>query len=160
MSPALYMNINAPAGRAAARALSGPGGNCRVEDMACQSYNFGYNAAMHAVAYARSQGVSAPFWWLDVETANTWLDDRALNARVIQGAIEGLRAQGLSVGIYSTSYQWTVIAGSFSPGLPVWAAGASDHVDAPGHCARGAFGGGTVVLVQHPNSGFDGNVAC
>lgn len=160
VNPSLYMNVNAPAGRAAVRGMAGPAGACRAEDMACQTFNFGYNAASHAVSYARSQGVTVSFVWLDVETENTWLDDRALNARVIQGAIEGLRAQGLGVGVYSTSYQWNIIAGAFNPGLPVWAAGGGSRAEAPTFCSRGAFGGGSVVLVQHPNGPFDGAYAC
>ncbi len=161
VAPGLYMNVNAPAGRTAPRGLVGPAGGCRPEEQACLAFNYGYNAALNAVAYALSQGAMAPFWWLDVETENTWFDDRALNARVIQGAIDGLRAQGLTVGIYSTAYQWNEIAGSFSPGLPLWVAGARSRSDAPRFCApTAAFGGGTVMLVQYPNDPFSGEYAC
>jgi hypothetical protein len=160
-APGLYMNLNAPSGRAAGRGMAGPAGACDAEDQSCQAYNFGYNAALHAVAYARSQGVTAPFWWLDVETENTWSDDRALNARTIQGGIDGLRTQGLNVGIYSTTYQWNEIAGSFKPGLPVWVAGPANRAEAQRTCARNeGFGGGTVALAQYPNGSFSGEYAC
>jgi GH25 family lysozyme M1 (1,4-beta-N-acetylmuramidase) len=155
------LNLNAPSGRTAPRGLVGPAGTCGAEDRSCQSFNFGYNAALHAVAYARSQGVTAPFWWLDVETENTWSENRTLNARVIQGALDALRSQGLAAGIYSTGYQWNEIAGSFSPGLPVWVAGASSRAQAQSFCtATAAFGGGTVVLVQYPDGLFSGEYAC
>ena len=160
--PMVYMNLNSPSGRTAARGNTGPArGTCRTGDLACLSYNYGFNAALHAVAYARSQGVVVPFWWLDVETENTWSDDKALNAWVIQGAIEGLRTQNLSVGIYSTPYQWNLIAGDYSPKLPVWVAGARSYSEAPTYCSASAgFGGGTVALVQYPEAPFSGNHAC
>lgn len=161
LAPALYMNLNAPAGRTAARGLVGPAGACLPEDQACKAFNYGYSASLHAVAYARSQGVMAALWWLDVEVANTWFEEPALNARVIQGAIDGLRAQGLTVGIYSAARQWKEIAGDFSPGLPLWVAGASSRAEAPSLCSpAAAFGGGTVVLVQYPNGPFSGEYAC
>lgn len=161
VAPGLYLNLNAPAGRTAARGLTGPMGTCASEDLACQSFNYGHNAGLHAVAYARSQGAAAPFWWLDVETENTWSENRPLNARVIQGAIEALRAQNLGVGIYSTRFQWNEIAGSFSPGLPVWVAGARNRAEAPSFCGpNAAFGGGPVTLVQYPNGLFSGEYAC
>lgn len=98
---------------------------------------------------------------MDIETANSWWEDPALNARVIAGAIDGLRAQGRAPGIYSTPYQWREIAGDFRPGLPVWVAGASGRAEVPAFCTPGAaFGGGTPVLVQHPDGPFDGNTAC
>jgi len=160
-APAVYMNLNAPAGRTAGRGRTGPAGECNLGDRGCLSFNYGYNAALHAVAFARSQGVAVPFWWLDVETENTWFEDRAQNARVIQGAIESLRAQALGVGVYSTAVQWNEIAGSFNPGLPVWVAGASSRSQAPSFCSASAsFGGGPVALVQYPNGSFSGEYAC
>jgi hypothetical protein len=160
-TPGLYLNLNGPFGRAAERGARGPAGDCSAADVSCRSANFGYQAAAHAIAYARSQGVSAPVWWLDVETTNSWWEDPALNARVIQGAIDGLRAQGRMVGIYSTPSQWREIAGDFRPGLPVWVAGASGPIQVPLFCtpARG-FGGGAPALVQFLRGEFDENTAC
>jgi hypothetical protein len=159
--PALYMNLNAPAGRTAARGLIGPAGGPCPENQACQAFNYGYNSALHALAYARSQGATAALWWLDIETGNTWSEDRALNARIIQGAIDGLRTQGVAVGIYSTAPQWNEIAGGFSPKVPVWVAGASGRAEAPTFCTpTAAFGGGAPALVQYPGGPFSGEYAC
>ncbi|MCK9518136.1 MAG: hypothetical protein M0R74_03765, partial [Dehalococcoidia bacterium] len=75
--------------------------------------------------------------------------------------IDYLEGVGLDVGIYSTPYQWGVIAGDYRPGLPVWTAGARDVYDAAARCdnPRYAFGGGTVELVQWVET-YDMNYAC
>ena len=100
-------------------------------------------------------------WWLDIETANLWNGNTSLNASVIKGAINRLSQPGMTIGIYSTKYQWTWIAGNFNPGLPNWVAGAPDLATAPSYCTLAyAFGGGTVWLVQYPNAGYDGDYAC
>ncbi len=160
-SPSFYMNVNAPVGRAAFEARTGPKGDCALGDDPCLSYNFGYGAARLAYADANSQEASAPMWWLDVETTNSWSDNLAANAQVIQGAVDFLQAQGATVGIYSTPGQWQQIAGTFAPGLPVWVAGAVDADDAATFCTPAyGFGGGKVWLVQYPSGDFDGDYAC
>lgn len=159
--PTLVMNLNAAAGSAAFEADNGPKGACRNGDRLCRAYNFGSNAANLALADAQSQATTAATWWLDVETENTWADDPTENAQVIQGAIDRLRAAGVTVGIYSAPNQWTQIAGGFSPGLPVWVAGAPDAATAPSYCAAPhAFAGGPVWLVQYPAGASDAVYAC
>ncbi len=139
----------------------GPAGLCSPWDVMCRAYNYGWNTARHAVDYGRSQGVDASRWWLDVETMNYWSPDKQANARVIAGAIDYLQEEGLEVGVYSTPYQWGVIAGDFAPGLPVWTAGALNLYDAASRCGnpRYAFGGGHIELVQWVEV-YDRNYAC
>lgn len=151
--PSLYVNLKSPVGSNADQALVGPRGACAAVDQACLAYNFGYNTAKHAVAYAASQRAPAASWWLDVETESSWSDDVSMNAIVIAAAIDYLQAQGAVVGIYSTQSQWREIAGGYMPGLPVWVAMAPTAASAPTYCTR-AFGGGQVWLVQYL-SGFD-----
>lgn len=159
--PSFLLNLNSPVGTTAFEGRSGPKGSCRSEDALCLSYNFGYNAARLAAAYAQSQETSAPMWWLDVETENTWSDNAAANGQVIQGAIDSLAALGFSAGIYSTPLQWNQIAGNFSPALPVWLAGAQDANSAPGYCTQSqSFGGGPVWLVQYTNGDHNNDYAC
>ncbi len=159
--PTLVMNLNAAAGSAAFEGDNGPKGACRSDDRLCRAYNFGYNAANLALADAQSQGTTAATWWLDVETENTWADDPAENAQVIQAAIDRLRGAGVMVGLYSAPNQWMQIAGGFNPGLPVWVAGAPDAATAPSYCtAAHSFGGGPVWLVQYPGSDADAVYAC
>ena len=60
-------------------------------------------------------GTAASYpWWLDVETANTWQTDTAMNVADLTGMVAGLEAAGAStgtVGVYSTSSQWDSITG-------------------------------------------------
>jgi hypothetical protein len=149
-APSVYLNLNYGTIR----------GSCARHDLVCQAYNYGYGAAQNARSYAAGQSVVASVWWLDVETGNTWSKTTSLNAEVIKGASDFLHAQGMTVGVYSTPYQWGVIAGSYSPELPNWTAGAPSS-DPASYCdASHAFGGGTVWLAQYANGNFDGDYAC
>jgi hypothetical protein len=158
-SPMVYMNLNAPP-RNSARAADGPAGKCARRDLECQAYNYGWNATDYAWNYAVANGVNVERWWLDIETGNSWSRDKSLNAITIGAAIEYLEDRGVTVGIYSTPYQWGIIAGSYAPGLDVWTAGASSEAAAPNRCGSNyAFGGGTVVMVQWVES-YDRNYVC
>src|SRR5439155_12087207 len=56
VAPSLYMTLNAAIGSTAANGESGPAGTCGRKDKACQAYNYGWNAAQDAYAYAAGQG--------------------------------------------------------------------------------------------------------
>lgn len=157
---AVYMNLDYPR-RTTLQQMWGPAGFCGRDDLVCQTYNYGWNAARYAVSRAVKAGVETNEWWLDVETMNHWSESRGLNERIIAGAIEHLQSRGYDVGIYSTPYQWRLIAGGYKPGLPVWTAGASDYADALRRCddPRAAFAGGKVALVQYVET-YDTNVVC
>jgi hypothetical protein len=160
-APTFFINLNSVGGSTAFKANAGPRGNCTANDDMCHAYNYGWNDARLAYADAQSQETTASMWWLDVETDNDWSSNLPVNAQVIQGAIDYLKSQGRSVGIYSTSKQWGQVAGSYNPGLPVWVAGAPDAGSAPGYCtAADAFGGGQVWLVQVTGDQFDNDYAC
>ncbi|HEX2699195.1 MAG TPA: hypothetical protein VHM89_03195 [Acidimicrobiales bacterium] len=157
----LYVNVNWPSAAAEPAVAGQMADDCAVGDMSCQMYEWGRRGVLHAVDAATERGVSAPMWWLDVETANRWSGDKALNRRIVEGAIAALGDRGIGVGIYSTSYQWGVIVGDFAPALPNWLAGPNNVDEAAAACADGpAFGGGAVWMVQYPQQGFDGNLMC
>lgn len=161
VAPSLYMNLNAPIGPTASFGNTGPAGTCRKGDKSCQSYNYGYNAATSAWNYAASQGASSANWWLDIETANSWFSRKSLNDRAIAGAADLLRSRGANVGVYSTNYMWSKIAGSYRPGLPVWYGSPTNLSGAPGYCGSGYnFAGGGVYLVQYSGGSFDADYAC
>ncbi len=140
----LYLFLNSPGTStvATAQAAAGPGGTCATLaaslQAACAAYNYGYNGAHQAYAYAAAAGVSSTVWWLDIEndtlsaTNNSnfptsyWSGSTTLNDETIEGALDALRATGATVGLYGTSVQYLTIAGSFtpaSPQLPLWVAG-------------------------------------
>ncbi|MHB8246378.1 MAG: glycoside hydrolase family 25 domain-containing protein [Acidimicrobiales bacterium] len=177
----LYMFLNSP-GSPTDGGQTGPAGNCSTLTNAprqrCIAYNYGYNAAVQAVAYATSADVHSNMWWIDVENgscapgewsnpsnAQWWSCDLWLNAATIQGAINGLRSQHVVAGIYGTSLQWGQITNNYvvpGPSIPLWVAGAywtsppyptSYHYPPPsqnaGFCAGNYdFAGGTAQLLQ------------
>ena len=64
------------------------------EDLSC-AYDYGWNAAAEAMAWASSQtGTSAGAWWLDVETANSWSANTAVNDADLQGSVDYLSQHG------------------------------------------------------------------
>lgn len=78
------------------------------------------------------------------------------------GAIDYFREKRLPAGIYGTPYQFRRIAGDWkSPGITIWTAGAQGVEMAAARCnASYAFAGGTVVMVQYYDWGFDTNYIC
>jgi hypothetical protein len=127
------------------------------------AYNYGFGAARDAFAYATAR-VSAGrghLWWLDVETGNSWSPDQGANTAVIAGSIAFFRTKGVTVGIYSTRYQWGVITGGARiPSVPNWVPGAQSAADAPSFClASRSFSGGPVVMAQFTTQ-FDNDYLC
>lgn len=141
----LYLFVNAPGSTASAANVyaNGPKGVCASESgtemQDCIAYNYGYNGAKNAYAYAAGAGAHSLIWWLDVENEilspgefsnlskdEFWSSSASLNAETIQGAIDALHSEGLLVGIYSTSVQYPRIAGAYipyGPRIPIWVAG-------------------------------------
>jgi hypothetical protein len=157
----VYVNVNFPRSslELAMGAQSERQPNCNGS-ISCVAYNFGWNGIHDSLAYAESQGVDAPFIWLDVEQLNYWTPDPSLNAVVLRGAIDAVRHNGLDAGVYSTPYQYNKIMGGEVTGLPVWTAGADGTGNVARYCAEKAFGGGPVALVQLLPGRFDPNFAC
>ena len=156
----LYMNVNSPNGSSNSEGASGPAGTCS-SGSDCWAYNYGYNAAVSSVAAAISAGAVAQQWWLDVETGNYWSGNTDANTNVIEGAVAALRHAGLSVGVYSTPYQWGEITGAAQLGVPVWVATGVALADPSSWCTRDhAFNGGSVWMVQYGLNGFDADYAC
>ncbi len=179
-APTLYINLNAPYGSTVAGNIAAPkscpaSAATSTEPTVCEGYNYGYNAAEDAYAYAKSANVPAKLWWLDIEEANSWSSDTGVNDATIQGAIDYLNTQGMRVGIYSTARMWRGIAGSgFVPAqtidgqavsVPTWMPiGISNLVSAINSCATGTsfISGSPVWIVQYVanSTAVDQNVAC
>ena len=132
--------------------LQGPEASCAASttdpnSASCQSFNYGWNITANSYNQEAAMGVSSSFWWLDVEGGNPslWVADQSLNDQVILGAIAFLRSVGVTPGIYSTSYQWSIIAGHLTVDTPIWIAGGTAQ-----SCTDPSqiFGGGKPWLVQ------------
>lgn len=137
--------------------------NPPANQTAADAYAYGYTTAGNAYTYATQQGVIAAMWWLDVETGNSWAADKDANFAALRGTYDYLTQHGLTVGIYSTAYQWNKIAGAHTlPGAPLWLAGASDAADALAACTDTSqrFAGGIPWLVQYPRPPYDGDISC
>lgn len=180
VAPTLYMNLNAPYGSTAAGNTAAPkscpaSAATSTEPTACEGYNYGYNAAKNAYAYAKSADAPAKLWWLDIEEANSWSPDTGVNDATIQGAIDYLSTRGVRVGIYSVARMWRDIAGSgFVPAqvidgqtvsVPTWIPiGISNLVSAINSCTTGTsfISGSPVWIVQYVanSTAVDQNVAC
>lgn len=189
--PTIYLNLNAPYGSTAtstnisaphvcdmffgAATTSASAGGTYPEPTVCASYNYGYNAAKGAYDYMSGVGISSPFWWLDVEEANSWSPDVAVNDAVIQGAIDYLNSAGIRAGVYSVPYMWRNIAGnSFAPiqslsgrsvTTPTWfPIGIATEVEALNACLfRDALIPGNpiwVIQYEADSTAVDQNIAC
>jgi hypothetical protein len=141
--------------------MTGPAGSCPASNSSCQAYNYGANAVAYSVSAAKAAGVMASVWWLDVETGNTWSSSTAANDQVVRGALAQLAADKLTGGIYSTSYQWRVVAGTWTPDVPEWVpSGASSARSAEAICGGTYFTSGATWMVQFASGGLDGDLAC
>jgi hypothetical protein len=148
-------------------------------DLAC-SWQYGWNRAVNDVIEkfvpaARTAGVNADpagyTWWLDVETGNTWQSGSpealARNAATLEGMTAHFQSKGGKVGIYSTNYQWGVIAGTNVgatgnlAGLDSWLAGARNLRGAQSNCSKPSLTtGGRVTLTQYVSGDLDYDYSC
>lgn len=133
-------------------------------DLNCAAYNYGYNAALDAVNYAKSLGLSGDRWWLDVETSNTWSASAVQNQKSLQGEYDALLASGTAmVGVYSTTAQWQAISGGWQNGWANWGATTwTTAKQAQTYCTGHQFTGGPSLLMQFKSkqSKIDQDVAC
>lgn len=140
------------------------------------AYDYGWNAAADSYADAVNAYVSlgwaapgatrtpvANQWWLDVESANSWLSNTAMNIADLQGAADYLSSVGASgVGFYANASDWQSITGgttAFSA-YPSWTPGAGSLSTAQSGCASAGVTGGAVLLSQYASGSFDGDVQC
>lgn len=165
----LVMNLNIPIpswdNNQTNHLLQGPDATCAAnKNLACEYYDYGYNAAISSMADAALYHINPDVvWWLDIEAPGSqlWSSNTADNTAVIQGAIAALQAANHTVGVYSTSYQWGQIVGDYSPGVPLWVATGTDPSNLASWCGPAyGFGGGTTWLVQFGRGSFDGDYAC
>jgi hypothetical protein len=137
-----------------------------------QACNYGFAAAEQSYTTAAGAGINANVgWWLDVEgyvpgNGQNWSADLVANAALVQGALYGLKAEGLnSSGIYASPGVWNTIVGNYQPAVPYWMAwysGTGKPSDGPYNCANAAIWTSTkdlptggVILTQYTSSAYD-----
>jgi hypothetical protein len=147
-----------------------PYGTCSgtyTNDEAC-AWQYGYERANADVAQvALTTPPSEYIWWLDVETGNSWTSDPAKNRAALEGMVAAFRAANVvNVGIYSTSAQWSGIAGSVPAAsslysLNEWRPGARNLSAAQSNCSLAPFtGGGKVTITQYVSMNLDYDYSC
>jgi hypothetical protein len=86
-----------------------------ADSQAC-AYEYGAKQATLDIGFASTAGASAATWWLDVETANSWLSRGLIdpNQADLLGMVKTFQGASLvvAVGAYSTNYQWNKILGT------------------------------------------------
>jgi hypothetical protein len=156
-----YVNTGYP-GQISAMAYTHYPNDCQGSDLNCVAYNYGYNAGTYAISYASGLGLWSSTWWLDVETMNTWTNDYAQNIQSLQGEADALTTAGVAnVGVYSTTFQWGVITGSWKNNLPSWGATTWNSAkQAKTYCTGHEFTGGSTWLLQYQGKNLDQDYAC
>jgi hypothetical protein len=147
-----------------------------ANDSTACAYDYGWANASDSWSRATSAGLvdlSAAAWWLDVETGNSWESLQyggtssyfANDLASLQGQLDFLVGHGVvSVGVYSTAYQWSqVVGGAKLATAPVWYAGVGTLTNAQAHCSNAvadAFTGGRVTMAQYARNGYDADLRC
>jgi hypothetical protein len=150
----------------------------RTNSLAC-SWQYGWNRSIEAEAYFASQAAVAGIspetidytWWLDVETMNSWQSGSADALSRNRAALEGFAAyyqdKGAQVGLYSTAYQWGVIAGTTLisegnlAGLPNWRPSGATLANAKKNCKVAPLtAGGFISMTQYVKNNLDHNHSC
>jgi hypothetical protein len=121
-----------------------------------------------AYAMAKAPG-PARWWWLDIETANSWGGRRANRTAIAAAAAFLRRFADAPVGVYSTERSWWLVTGFGQwnpPGVTAnWVGVARGRTaeTAAQECGPG-FSGMPVTLVQFyrrgPSGTFDANRVC
>ena len=157
----VYLNTGYPGGQRALAFKNAPK-HCLTGDNQCLAYNYGFTAAKYDIKYAALRGVVAKYWWLDVETENSWSDSTLVNRAALGGMLDALApyAGKANLGFYSYPGQWDLLTGKWRNGYPAWAAtGTATLSAAQKACQTPSFTGGPVVLGQFATA-LDTNWLC
>lgn len=156
-----------------------PYGVCAGENNQACSWQYGWDRAVYATDYFKTQAVLANIdaspqvykWWLDVETMNTWQtgtpEAYANNAAALEGWVGYFNYTQAPVGLYSTASQWNQVVGSAVGstsnlnGLSNWRPGGASLATAKQACsAQPLTNQGKVVLTQYVSKNIDYDYSC
>lgn len=169
-------------------------GTCQIDpatgkgaDSPACAWQYGWERAYDAVqtyfASAVPPELSADpldyYWWLDVETLNSWhapdeTDGYLKNVASLEGMTQyytslGTPERAMRIGLYSTTYQWGQITGNaIAPDSPLqnrdtwYALGSTTLATAKAACTKQKplVASGSIVLTQFISKNLDNNFAC
>ncbi len=156
-----------------------PQGTCTgANDLAC-SWQYGWNRAVEdyldrfkpaAAKAGISTAIADYYWWLDVETMNTWqsgsYEALARNAASLEGMTAYFKQNQAKVGLYSTAFQWNSIVGTVDAdsnlnGLANWRPSGASLENAKANCKVDPLtNGGFISLTQYVQQNLDKNHSC
>lgn len=143
-----------------AAARHGAYGDCG-RSLLCRLRNDGAAQVLDAVRTMRGSGMHAPMVWIDVEFRRylPWSRSRARNAAVLQGAVREMHRLHERYGVYTTSYMWHAIAGSYYLNVPNWLPVGHTRPRVAQRMCRQTATGGPAWLVQYTRS-LDSDLTC
>lgn len=149
-----------------------------ANDTAC-SWLYGWNRSIYTEgifqAAAEKAGLSTTtavyYWWLDVETMNTWqlqgFEAQRRNTAALEGFAAYYQSKHAKVGLYSTAVQWNDITGSVTSdgsnlnGLANWRPSGTSLTNAKANCNVSPLTpGGFISLTQYVQKNLDHNHSC
>jgi hypothetical protein len=127
----------------------------------CRLRNDGASQVLDAVRTMRGARLRAPMVWLDVEFRgyHPWTRHSRRNAAVVKGAVAELRKLHERYGVYSTSYMWHSIVGSYRLNVPNWLPIGHSRIRAAQRLCGQTATGGRTWLVQYTRS-LDADLTC
>ncbi len=139
--------------------------NCKNNNqLICYSFNYGYQAALYSLKQANLADIHSSFWWLDVESINSWTTSVMANRADIMGmiyAIKTVRFLRPKIGIYTTNNQWVATVGHWNINLPLWlGTGQTNAQAAAKYCNQRSIIGSNIVLTQYTIGRLDYDYRC
>jgi len=134
-------------------------------NLICYSFNYGYQAAKYSIRQANLESAAgSTFWWLDVESINSWTNSIDANRADIEGMVYALRSNPFltpKIGIYTAYNQWLSVVGHWDIGLDLWlGTGDTTLLQAKQSCRQPSFVGASIVLSQYTVGNLDFNFSC
>lgn len=137
----------------------------KYNNLICYSFNYGYQAAEYSIRQANlAAAAGSTFWWIDVESINSWTNSIDANRADIEGMFFAFQANRFltpKVGIYTAYNQWLSVVGHWNNSLELWlGTGDTSLLQAKQSCRQPSFIGKSIALSQYTVGNLDFNFSC
>jgi len=136
----------------------------KADNLVCYSYNYGYQAGVYSVKQALHANAHTDYWFLDVETDNSWTSSYLANRADLAGMIDAIKQYNFfapKIAIYTTNYQWHQIVGNWHINLPIWlGTGGTNIATAVQACRQTSFLAQPIILAQYTLGSLDYDLTC